>query len=486
MVLSTANPQVAQYLIHTDGEATVTVAFGKTTDYGLRTGITSIPAPGGTASIYVAGMQANTLYHMQATLNYADGRLLTDADHTFTTGAYDPSQLPTVTASTSPGQTPQPGIEMLNPVNSVIKVLAVDLSGNVIWAYNPGYIGASAWTAPKPLANGDFIALASTSSSQSLTTLPGPNDLNLVREFDLVGNTVKQITMSQLNSALVAKGYSLTLLVFSHDVTVLPDGHWLILANTQKSVLLNGNTTPTAALGDVIVDLDSNLQPVWVWNEFDHLDVNRHPWNFPDWTHTNAVIYSKDDGNLLVSIRHQNWIVKVDYENGSGTGDILWHLGEGGDFTLAGGTNPTDWSYGQHGISFASGYSAGVFPLAVMDNGDDRMYPGDTSPTLCGTGGAPACYSSVPIYNLDESAMTATLVFHQILPANLYSSWGGNTEVLANGDVEYDLSAVGNVNSEVFEVTNQPDPQTVWTLTMTGANMYRAYRMASLYPGVQW
>ncbi|MGA8531877.1 MAG: aryl-sulfate sulfotransferase, partial [Acidobacteriaceae bacterium] len=197
-------------------------------------------------------------------------------------------------------------------------------------------------------------------------------------------------------------------------------------------------------------------------------------------------IYSKDDGNLLVSIRHQNWIVKVDYEDGAGSGNILWHLGEGGDFKLVGGTDPTDWSYAQHGINFASGYTSGVFPLAVMDNGDDRMYPGNTTAATCGVNGAPTCYTTVPIYNLDEGKMTATLIFHQIIPTSLYNSWGGNTDVLANGDVEYDLCGVNNSGSDVFEVTNQPDPQTVWTLTMSGNNFYRAYRMPSLYPGVQW
>ena len=39
----------------------------------------------------------------------------------------------------------------------------------------------------------------------------------------------------------------------------------------------------------------------------------------PDWTHTNAVVYSKDDGNIIVSSRHQNWILKVDYADGMGT-----------------------------------------------------------------------------------------------------------------------------------------------------------------------
>jgi hypothetical protein len=57
--------------------------------------------------------------------------------------------------------------------------------------------------------------------------------------------------------------------------------------------------------------------------EFDHLDINRRPYLFPDWTHTNAILYSADDGNLIISIRHQNWLVKVDYANGMGAG---YHL----------------------------------------------------------------------------------------------------------------------------------------------------------------
>ena len=91
----------------------------------------------------------------------------------------------------------------------------------------------------------------------------------------------------------------------------------------------------------MVIDVDENMQPVWVWNEFNHLDPNRHPYMWPDWTHTNAVIYSKDDGNILVSMRHQNWVVKVNYADGAGDGSILWHLGEGGDLTLKNGTDPT-------------------------------------------------------------------------------------------------------------------------------------------------
>lgn len=487
-VSSTGNPLVAVYTITPPKPGTVTVNFGKTTNYGRQTWTRQTPPGGGPVSIYVAGMQANTLYHMQAVVVYGDGVSVKDVDHTFMTGSYPAGSLPQITVSTTPGQTPQSGIEIVNTIlgSATAQIVAVDLSGNVIWAYNPDLaLNGAAWQAPKQLPNGDFIALAAPPSSLATSATPPQGAANLVREFDLAGNTIKQITMPQLNAALAAAGYNLTLLYFSHDITVLPNGHWLVLANTTKSVVLNGQTTPTQVLGDVIVDLDTNLNPVWVWNEFDHLDVNRHPMNFPDWTHTNAVIYSPDDGDLLVSIRHQNWVVKVDYYNGTGSGNILWHLGEGGDFKLVGGTDPTDWNYAQHGISFATPNTSGIFSLAVMDNGDDRLYPGETTNQICGTNGAPTCYSTVPIFQINESAMTATLQFHQIFTPSLYSSWGGNAEVLQNGDVEYDLTAEG-FNSQVMEVTNVPDPQTVWTLNVINSHAYRAYRLPSLYPGVPW
>jgi arylsulfate sulfotransferase len=486
-VASTANPQVAIYTVTPQQPGDVTIQFGPTTSYGFKT-FTKQTQPAGTpVSIYVAGMKANTLYHMQAVVQYGDGTTVKDIDRTFQTGSYPANVLPSVTATTSPGATPQPGVEILNTIESTVQISAADLSGNIIWAYNPGLaLNGASWLAPKLLPNGDFIAVVAVNSSTALTTSPPATAPNLVREFDLAGNTIKQITMPELNAALAAANYDVTLLLFSHDISVLPNGHWLILANTLKNVVLTGQSTPTQVLGDVIVDLDTNLKPVWVWNEFDHLDVNRHPWMFPDWTHTNAVIYSPDDGNLIVSMRHQNWVVKVDYYNGTGTGNILWRLGAGGNFKLLAGTHPQDWTYAQHGISFTTPNTSGIFGLAVMDNGDDRLYPGGPIGVTCGTDGSPACYSTIPVYQINESAMTATLTFHQVLPANLYSFFGGNTLMLDNGDMEYDLCGLAPMSSQVFEVTNDASPQTVWTLKLNQNYAYRTYRLPSLYPGVQW
>jgi arylsulfate sulfotransferase len=489
-VAATANPQVALYTVYVPQAASVTVRFGKTTDYGLETWTQETPDGGGTVAMYVAGMQANSLYHMQAEVHFSNGNTVYDEDHTFQTGSYPAGELPVVTATTASGQTPQSGVEMVNALDSSAQIAVYDLSGNILWAYyDPTLsLAVSGWLAPKLLPDGDIIAMIATTSSDPLIEQIPASAPNLVREIDLAGNTVKQITMTQLNAALAAKGYNLNLLLFSHDITVLPNGHWLVLANTLQNVVLTGQTTPTQVLGDVIVDLDTNLNPVWVWNEFDHLDVNRHPWNFPDWTHTNAVIYSPTDGNLIVSMRHQNWVVKVNYADGAGNGDILWHLGAGGDLKLVGGTDPTDWQYAQHGINFTTSATAGVLGLVLFDNGDDRVYPGGNpnDAQTCGENGTPACYSTVPVFQIDESAMTATLQFHQYLPASLYSYFGGDAISLANGDIEYDACGLTPESSEVFEVTNAASPQTVWSMQISNNYAYRAYRMPSLYPGVQW
>ncbi len=204
---------------------------------------------------------------------------------------------------------------------------------------------------------------------------------------------------------------------------------------------------------------------------------------FPDWLHTNAILYSLDDGNVIISIRHQNWLLKIDYANGAGAGDIIWRLGYQGDFALSGGTDPTDWFYAQHGPSFVSTNTTGKFSLAVFDNGDDRFFP--TGQVLCTTQSA-SCYSTAQIYELDETAKTANLIFNAPVPS--YSFFGGNMGVLANGNVEFCASAESPsiVAGDVYEITQSGSAQTVWHLKVSGQWIYRGQRLPSLYPGVQW
>jgi arylsulfate sulfotransferase len=150
------------------------------------------------------------------------------------------------------------------------------------------------------------------------------------------------------------------------------------------------------------------------------------------------------------------------------------------------GTDPIDWQYAQHYPSFFSKNTAGVFSLGAVDNVNDRTFPAGVT---CGTAGLQPCfYTTIPVWLINESAKTATLTFHQVIPAGLYSNFGGNTELLANGDVEYDLCGVeaSPIGSYVYEVTPENSPQTVWRMHVTGTYLYRAFRIPSFYPGVQW
>jgi hypothetical protein len=247
---------------------------------------------------------------------------------------------------------------------------------------------------------------------------------------------------------------------------------------------LPGRSGVTTVIGDALIDIDQNSNPDWAWNTFDHLDINRHPMNFPDWTHSNGMLYSSDDHNLLLSMRHQNWIIKINFLDGTGSGDVMWRLGEGGDFKLVGGTDPTDWFYAQHGMNYFTPNTTGVFRLGLMDNGNDRIFP--SGQILCQPNKpiSAQCYSTVPVLEINETNRTATLITHYVPPSSYFSFFGGNAEQLANNDIEADFCAP--LSGAILQELDSQGSQVVWQATTPNADQYHANRMPSLYPGVQW
>jgi arylsulfate sulfotransferase len=488
-VASTSNGQVASYTINAPVGSSVSVNFGTTTSYGLSTWSVPAPSDGGPVTVLVAGMLADTLYDLQGVITLPGGSTFTDANKTFTSGAILAANTVSFTATTTAGQTPQPGIEFINALNAGY---AVDLSRNTIWSIP--YIGTTTTDSLqplKPLANGNFLTVVGALSSDPLnpsSILPGTIDT--IQEVDLTGAVVTQLTMATLQTNLTAAGYDLSLQTLHHDITENPvTGHWLILSNVlQTFQSVEGETGPQTVLGDVVIDVDpnNNFAVDWVWNSFDYLDINRHPYLFPDWTHANAIIYSPSDHQILVSLRHQNWIVKLDYQDGGGSGNVLWHLGYQGDFALIGGTSPQDWQYAQHGPNFTTANSSGSFGLSVMDNGDDRVVPENFTCPVALTQNV-CLYSRGIVYQVDENAMTATLTTATISP--YYSFFGGFSQALANGHVEFDFCG-SNVNGTdegyIAEYTAGSNPTLVFSLLANGQEEYRAYRRGSLYPGVSW
>jgi len=485
---STPNPQVAAYSIYLPMPGEASVQFGPDGHLGLTTWSQQTPSPyGGMIVIYVAGMRARTEYHMHATVKLANGTTFQDIEHTFTTGT--PPRTAPVQVSTSSGKHPQDGIELFDTMMPLeaSQAFVTDLQGNVLWTYSYEGSNVDSIQPIKLLPNGHFLVLISSATPTVFSTANNspPGTINVVREVDLAGNTIRELTLANFSESLAAQGYKFNLRGFHHDVLALPNGHLVLLANLTKSFTnLPGIPGVKEVIGDLLVDVDSNFNPTWVWNTFDYLDISRHPFSFPDWTHGNALLYSPDDHNLVFSIRHESWIIKIDYRDGKGSGNILWRLGQDGDFKLIGGNDPTGWFYAQHDPSYFTPNTTGVFQLGVFDNGNDRQF---LSSMRCGSAGVPPChYSTALVLQIEEAAKTATILSQYTPPASFYSYFGGNVTLLPDGHIEADFCAAqgGSVIQELDPSSGTA--QVVWQATTPGSNQYRALRLPSLYPGVQW
>lgn len=478
-VATTQNPLVATYTIPILSGASVEVQFGTDTTYGFSTSAVPSPAAGGVVTVLVAGMRASTTYHMQAVVHMPDGTQYIDTDHIFTTGAIPTDRLPNINSFLTGVGTPSPGIELLSLIldstgpQNLLCAVATDLAGNVVWYYD---LPPSASAMPlKLLPNGHML----------LQTVGALND---VREIDLAGNLIHQITLGEINQSLAANN-SFQINGLSHDVLALPNGHFVLLAGITEttSTASPGIPAGTVVNGNGLIDWDLQHGAVWTWSTFDHLDITHDPYGLPDWTHGNAVIYSPDDGNLIFSMRDQNWIIKINYQDGAGDGSVLWRFGIDGDFALAGQEAPIEWPYGQHDPTIQSPNSSGIFSMMFFNNGTGRVMDNNNVP--CGNPGVGACYSSVPLFQLDEYTKTAEVIWEDNITGAL-SQCCGDARIEPNGDVEFDVaddinSTTANL-SYIEEVTQTQTPELVWRMNILGQLAYRGFRIPSLYPGQVW
>lgn len=443
----------------------------------------SLPCGSTSNNFLVAGMLPNTQYQMHWE-EYAPGYLQSGSTLNFTTG-HLPNNFPL--AERFQVNIPSTGHDAAFPYVTFqfIPTLgqsftywpaATDLSGHVVW-YHPGQALMT-----RAEVGGNYF----TASYFKLN------------EYDLAGNQILGTNIGILNEQLQAKGFPAMTGLNNHETRRLPNGNILMMGSyDQTSTQYQGGTQqhPVDILGDMILVLDHNMQLLWAWDSFAHQDLSRTatlndlcyhaaegcpPFNqnyttANDWTHANSVQLLAD-GNLLLSERAQDWVLKIAYANGSGDGHVIWRMGPYGDFTVlnppsgsCGDPNVYPWFTHQHDAAFQ--VQRGITEtMTVFDDGNTRH-------TQCGTGNSRGMVLSVsePMHTVyiqtlaDLGHYSVALGSAQLLiapPNPIFTSFGNGLLFLpSDSALSEETNLAGTV---VYELQGSQ-----WS--------YRTYRSQDLY-----
>jgi hypothetical protein len=407
-------------------------------------------------NFYLAGLQPQTEYSVRHSIESGGN---SDTGPILNLRTQDaPSGLPVPSAVQMMRPPLRLGVLLQAPIGS--PQVATDLTGNLLWYY-PGTV--SYITRPEP--GGRFFAMVQNATADRTH--------QLVREFDLVGMTVLETNAARVSEQLVALGRR-PITSFHHEARRLPDGNILVLAGVEQIMTDVQGAGDVDVLGDMIVVLDSNLNVVWTWDTFDHLDLTRQSTshdvcpggcaayylapNANDWVHGNSVQLTPD-GNLLYSSRHQDWLIKIDYQNGAGTGDVLWRLGREGDF-LMDSADRSPWFSHQHDPQFLPDNTT----IVLFDNGNLRHVDD------------PSSSSRGQVIQLDQQNRVARLATNVDL--GVYAMALGAAQRLPGGNTFFLAGWLPDGTSMAMET--DPTGQIVYALKVQALE-YRAFRMVSLY-----
>ena len=339
----------------------------------------------------------------------------------------------------------QPGLTLCNLHNRElgvpITVVVLDPEGNVAWWFQYGDV---------PDMRGDI-------------------DVRELPEGVLIGGTNRLQREEDVPPVLVSWGGEILWrgkIVNHHHIHRTPEGNYMFLVEEERYFKhLNASL-----VGDTIIEFDPQSNSVvWEWHLFDHVtpEVRRR-----DWAHCNAIEPDLRNGSLYLSARNFNSIFKID----RATGDIVWRLGEDGDFEIP----PEDRFYHQH--------SPEVQPngnILLFDNGSFRPKE---------VGGE---FSRALELSLDEESMKAKAVWSWRNTPDLFTPIWGDADRLKNGNtlmvfgnrvpLNLSLARLSGPNLTGHKIPTQttrliettPDGEKVWELEFSPPQWgtYRAKRI---------
>lgn len=437
---------------------------------------------------YVAGMRADSEYQVRPEL-VTNGEVRAGAWMPFHTGMLDGRFPPISTTAAREVGSAGPESIVIRSLVDPWRNTATDLHGNILW-----YLPADSHAfLTRVLPEGRFLV-----HSDGANTTNETKRWQLVREVDLLGNIIRETNIGRLAEQLEARGIKSDCKTgskqcvsgFHHEAIRLPNGHTLVLAGLERMFPAGtqGAEQEVDVLGDLILDLDEDFQLAWSWNSFDWMDLKRASLGAekckvgpgsdgctpvflaPEangWLHSNSLFYNPISRDLLVSIPEQDWVVRIDYQDGKGTGKVVWRLGKDGDFK-AKSEDPYPWFSYQHdvGLDPVSGL------LILFDDGHRRK---DKYPNANNRGQA---------WQLDEASKTATLVMNADL--GVYSLAVGSAQQLSDGNYSWESGAIGlgptgtaMLHSRMTET--HADGKIVFSQQVEGGLTYRSFRVATMY-----
>ena len=427
------NTLSALVTVETPEEATVRIAF---TSDDTAEQLTGASEPGTLHELVVVGMRANTLYSLVPIVTYTSGASGRTAAAQFETGRR-PSGLPEMTVTVTDAAAVQPGITIFGTANEMPadqqapEFIGLDTDGEVVWYYDDP---EATWQSPdrdlKLMHDGNLL----------LKTEAG------LRVITLAGDTVVDLQSEQIGLAM------------HHDVTMLPNGNFAALVQAPRAIFIEGLGDITQ-MGDGVIEVTPDGEVIWDWWTFDHIPADRFPTRlslesdgeFFDWTHANSVAYVASEDALLVSLRHQDWVLSID----RGTGGLNWRAGRDGDFALEAG----EWFSGQH-----NAYLTADGQLSVYDNGNERESGEE--------------YSRGVTYQLDTSTMTARETFSYTVEP--FTPFVGGHRILDNGNSFLCAGGIFDGPAEIVEVSALSG-EAVWALEVERSVIYRAQRLPSFW-----
>jgi hypothetical protein len=432
-------------------------------------GVQATPAKrihrGRSTSFYIAGMRSETRYALQHEILDRRGKVV--------------DRGPMLFHETGPAEFEAPDTFVRIPsddiVDSVEQTLLLAPVRDRVFAYATDLIGRLVWYDPRQTRSGLNRA---SGQGRMLMFLPNAEGtaFTTIQEVDLVGSVLRETNLDRVNEQLAEIGED-SITTFHHEMRPLPDGRTAVLGVILREFEAGElGPDPVVLMGDNVMVFDRKMRLDWVWNSFEHLDVTRPPplgetctggqggcagappdIEVVDWTHSNAIDYSPSDGSLIISVRNQDWIVKIDFDDGAGSGEVLWRLGVDGDFSI-----DSDLFFPWHSHAHDSTWTPEGW-IALYDNGNTR----------CQAVGA-GCVSRGQVYEIDEEAMTVRLVENTGL--DVYSFALGSAQSLRDGGFHFGTGAVGG-GGFAEEVQSG---EITYSLGL-GSLMYRSYRMRDLY-----